>query len=87
MNFSAHKVRIRRVGSHDTINGGGVGTSNVILFNESAELRVIADPLDNGDGEEPEIKENLISQHPGFGLWCPNTYVPSSSVLPTKRGT
>lgn len=66
MNASTNEGLVRGVGSHDAVNGGGVDTSNVVLLNEGTELRVVADPLDNGNGEDPEKKENPMSQHPGL---------------------
>lgn len=44
---------IRRVGSHDAVDGGGVGFSDVVFLDESTELSVVADSLDSGQGEDP----------------------------------
>jgi len=45
---------IRRVGGHDAVDSGGVGPSNIVLFNEGTELSVVADSLDGRDGEYAE---------------------------------
>jgi len=57
MNASTDEVMIRRVGGHDAVDGGGVGASNIVLLNESTELRVVANSLDSRDGEYPEAKK------------------------------
>jgi hypothetical protein len=59
--FLTNEVKIRRVGSHDTVDSRGVGASNVVLLNETTELRVVADSLNDGDGEDSEKRENPVS--------------------------
>jgi hypothetical protein len=58
VNFLTNEVKIRRVGSHDMVDSRGVGASNVVLLNETAELRVVADSLDDGDGEDSEKRKS-----------------------------
>jgi len=82
-NVSTNEVRIRRVGGHDAVDSGGVDTSNVILPDESTELRVVPDSLDSRDGEYSERKENTISRPPGSSVNVQIFTFPHHQCYPT----